>query len=112
MQKYVIRDYQKGYEPDQVRIGREVAKDWIWPYAYNLEDLLEVHAQPDFDPQTRHYCFLGDEMVGYMFSLIIQSEESAAATAYLAGRSGRKRKPGRAKHGRKNFAGFMGLKKS
>ncbi len=83
MQKYVIRDYQKGYEPDQVRIGREVAKDWIWPYAYNLEDLLKVHAQPDFDPQTRHYCFLGEAMVGYMFSLITPSDESAAATAYL-----------------------------
>ncbi|HEY71616.1 MAG TPA: hypothetical protein G4O08_13650 [Anaerolineae bacterium] len=83
MQKYVIRDYQTGVEHDQVRIGREVARNWVWPYAYNLEDLMEVHARPDFDPQTRHYCFLDDEMVGYMFSQITPSDESATATAYL-----------------------------
>jgi len=35
----------------------------------------------------------------------------AAATAYLRGRSGRKRRPGCTKHSSKNFAGFKGLKK-
>jgi len=64
MQKYSVQDYQKGFEEDQVRIGREVARNWIWPYAYDLPDLLELHARPDFDPTTRHYCFLGTEMVG------------------------------------------------
>lgn len=70
MNGYVIKDYQKGFEQDQVRIGIEVARNWIWPYAYHLDELLKIHARPDFDPVTRHYCFLGDEMVGYMFSLI------------------------------------------
>lgn len=56
--KYLIEDYQKGYEKEQARIGREVAKDWVWPYTYDLEDLIEIHAHPDFDPDTRHYCFL------------------------------------------------------
>jgi hypothetical protein len=74
MQKYVIQDYQKGFEKDQVRIGIEVARNWIWPYAYDLADLMWLHAQPDFDPATRHYCFLGTEMVGYMFSVITPSE--------------------------------------
>jgi hypothetical protein len=83
MQKYVIQAYQKGFEPDQVRIGRHVAQDWIWPYAYDLEDLLEVHARPDFDPETRHYCFLGDEMVGYMFSIVAPSQEGEVSTATL-----------------------------
>lgn len=83
MQTYVIKDYQKGFEQDQARIGLEVARDWIWPYAYDLESLLKVHAQPDFDPGTRHYCFLGDEMVGYMFSLVTPLRENAIFTANL-----------------------------
>lgn len=83
MKKYTIKDYQKGFEQDQVRIGLAVARDWIWPYAYHLDGLLKVHSQPDFDPDTRHYCFLGDEMVGYMFSLIIPSGEGTTPTANL-----------------------------
>jgi len=83
MHKYAIKDYQKGYEHGQVTIGREVARNWIWPYAYNLEELLEIHARPDFDPYTRHYCFLGDEMVGYMFSIVTPSEEGDVSTADL-----------------------------
>ena len=83
MQGYVIKDYQKGYEPDQVRIGRQVARNWIWPYAYDLEGLLRIHAQPDFDPDTRHYCFLGDEMVGYMFSVVTPSGDDGVASATL-----------------------------
>ncbi|MCK4788307.1 MAG: hypothetical protein KAV87_31485 [Desulfobacteraceae bacterium] len=83
MQKYVIKNYQKGFEQDQVRIGLEVARNWIWPYAYDLEGLLKVHSQPDFDPDTRHYCFLDDEMVGYMFSLVTPLGDSALSTANL-----------------------------
>jgi hypothetical protein len=83
MQTYVIKDYQKGFEPEQVRIGREVARTWVWPYAYDLEDLLEIHARPDFDPDTRHYCFLGDQMVGYMFSVVTPAEEGDVPTASL-----------------------------
>ena len=83
MKKYVIKDYQKGFEEDQVRIGLEVAKAWIWPYAYHLEGLLKIHSQPDFDPETRHYCFLDDQMVGYMFSLVTQSTEGEIVTANL-----------------------------
>lgn len=83
MQKYVLKDYQKGFEPDQVRIGIEVALNWIWPYAYDLQALLKAHAQPAFDPDTRHYCFLGDEMVGYMFTHIAPSRDGDDATAHL-----------------------------
>lgn len=83
MQQYTIQDYQKGFEEDQARIGIEVSRNWIWPYAYNLADLLQLHAQPDFDPTTRHYCFLGTEMVGYIFSAIMPSAGDAANTANL-----------------------------
>lgn len=70
MTHYVIRNYHKGFEQGQARIGIEVARGWIWPYAYDEQDLLQIAARPDFDPDTRHYCFLGDEMVGYMFCLV------------------------------------------
>jgi hypothetical protein len=83
MLKYVIKDYQKEFEQDQVRIGLEVAWNWIWPYAYHLEGLLKLHAQPDFDPATRHYCFLGDEMVGYVVSLVVLSGDGPTSTANL-----------------------------
>ncbi len=83
MQNYVIKDYEKGFEEDQVRIGLEVCRNWIWPYAYHLEDLLKIHAQPDFDPDTRHYCFLADEMVGYMVSSVLLSGDGAISTANL-----------------------------
>jgi hypothetical protein len=83
MLHYVIKPYQKGYEQDQAKIGIEVARHWIWPYAYDLDSLLRVHAQPDFDPDTRHYCFIGDQMVGYMFSLISEPENCGVVSANL-----------------------------
>lgn len=83
MHKYAIKDYQKGFEPDQARIGLEVGRDWIWPYAYSLPDLLEVHARPEFDPSTRHYCSMDDDMVGYVVSVITPSEHRDVSTATL-----------------------------
>lgn len=76
MSDYVIKDYRIGVEQDQVRIGYETAKNWIWPYACDLDDLLEIHGRPDFDPDTRHYCYLGEEMVGYMFSITKYMEKT------------------------------------
>jgi hypothetical protein len=47
MAKIVIRTYQAGFEPDQFRIGVQVAQDWIWPYAFD-------HAPPfQSAPRTR-----------------------------------------------------------
>jgi hypothetical protein len=83
MHKYVIKGYHKGVEQDQVKIGYEVARNWIWPYAYDLDDLMKIHSRPDFDPDTRHYCFLGDEMVGYIFSIITPAEKNGEYQANL-----------------------------
>jgi hypothetical protein len=83
MQKYVIKSYQNGFEQDQVRIGLETARHWIWPYAYRLEGLQAIHAQPDFDPHTRHYCFLEGEMVGYIVSIISRPRDGELLAASL-----------------------------
>lgn len=80
---YHIREYQEGFEVDQARIGREVAREWVWPYAYDLDDLKSIHARADFDPDTRYYCFLDDEMVGYSFSLIELDLERIPSKATL-----------------------------
>ena len=83
MQKYTIVDYQKGFEEDQARIGIDVARKWIWPYAYSQQDLVNLHTRSDFDPDTRHYCFVGDEMVGYMFSIITATADNKEKCATL-----------------------------
>lgn len=70
MQGFTIQNYKKGYERDQARIGIAVAREWIWPYAYDLKDLTEPVSQPDFDPDTLLYCLLVDEIVGYLLFTI------------------------------------------
>ena len=83
MQNYIIKKYQAGFEHDQARIGIEVARNWIWPYAYDLADLVNAHSQPDFDPDSLHFCFLGDEMVGYLSAIITRREEDGDFTAQI-----------------------------
>lgn len=83
MKKYQVKDYQPGFEAGQVRIGIQAARHWVWPYAYDLPSLLRIHAAPDFDPETRLYCFLADEMVGYVVSTLAPPDEDGQATANL-----------------------------
>ncbi len=83
MPTYKIKDYQKGYEEDLVRIGFTVARRWVWPYAFDLEDLLQVQTQPHFDPDTWLYCFYGSELVGYMFFQVESLGEGEASSARL-----------------------------
>lgn len=83
MEDYTIRDYERGFEPDQARIGIEVATPWVWPFAYTADELLRIHSSPDFDPGTRHYSFCGDRMVGYTFWIPLPAEEGGVTRAYL-----------------------------
>jgi hypothetical protein len=80
---YILKNYEKGFESDQARIGIEVTKKWLWPYAYDEEDLLKIHAHPNFDPDTRIYCFLDGKMVGCMYALIKPVGEDGTPSAYL-----------------------------
>jgi len=80
MTEYSIRTFQAGFEAEQARIGREVAVQWVWPFAYDQEDLLKIHSQPDFDPDTHLYCFQDDEMVGYQTSNLMSGEGQTTAS--------------------------------
>jgi len=83
MHNYMIKNYQKGFEQGQASIGISVARNWRWPFAYDLDDLLKICSQPDFDPETHHYCFIGDEMVGYVVSQITSSAGDRGSIANL-----------------------------
>lgn len=67
---YHVRTYQPGDEQGEARIGIQVALNWLWPFAYDKDDLRKMAAQPGFDPHMRFYCFQGDLMIGYMSSRI------------------------------------------
>ena len=67
MGNYTIKNHRKGLEADHARIGIQIALNWLWPLAHDQEDWETMNAMPGFDPDTRLYCYLGDEMVGCMF---------------------------------------------
>lgn len=81
--KYSIRNYQAGVEAEQAQIGIDVAKKWIWPYAFEEEDLQTLHKQPDFDPETRLYCYLDNQLVGYNYSLVKSVGDDRIKSAYI-----------------------------
>jgi hypothetical protein len=65
MPEYTFKPYHDSYINDQARIGIEVARQFVWPFAFRVDELRKLHAMPDFDPESRLYCFSGDRMVGY-----------------------------------------------
>lgn len=65
MPEYRIEPYRESYIKEHARIGIEVARRYVWPFAYTPEALKKIHGMPDFDPESRFYCFSGDRMVGY-----------------------------------------------
>ncbi|OLS29360.1 MAG: hypothetical protein HeimAB125_22720 [Candidatus Heimdallarchaeota archaeon AB_125] len=70
MNEYSIKSYETGFEEDQVRLGLEVIKDWVWPYQYNLEFLKNLYSSTDFDPNTALFCFKDKRMVGFTLARI------------------------------------------
>ena len=83
MNNYIIRPYQPGFDAHQAQIGINVALNWVWPFAYDQDDLLKIQSQPDFDPETHLYCFLGDEMVGYLSLSPITIPDTRLSTVRL-----------------------------
>jgi hypothetical protein len=67
----------------------QVAREWIWPNACDLEDLHAIYAQPGCDPDTHLYSFLGEQMVGYMTATILPPVGAGSASATRKPPSGR-----------------------
>ena len=75
MSEYIIKSYKEGFEEEQEEVGVKVAQDWINAHQTPADRLKEVYSQPEFDPETRHYCFKGDKMVGFLTSKVLKEEE-------------------------------------
>jgi len=82
MTKYSIKPYQEGFDQEQAHIGFEVAGSWLWPLAHDEQDLKQIHARPNFDPETAWYCFAGNKMVGFI-SMSVYPPNSADITKAL-----------------------------
>lgn len=75
MTDYTIKPYNESYIVKQVEIGNHFAKKWIAYGQSSVEQVKETYSRDTFDPETRLYCFKGDEMVGYIGANIVDVEE-------------------------------------
>ncbi|MBU7013835.1 MAG: hypothetical protein HXS52_07295 [Theionarchaea archaeon] len=69
---YIINSYQEAFVEDQERVGKEVTKNWKSFEQSSVDQLRQVYSAPDFDPETRFYCFRDNELVGFLTSNIIK----------------------------------------
>lgn len=70
MTNYQITNYQSGLLKKQEEITQQVTKDWTSFPRLTLEQLRANYSRPDFDPELLKYCFLDDELIGYIISKI------------------------------------------
>ncbi|MCE7749742.1 MAG: hypothetical protein GPJ51_15255, partial [Candidatus Heimdallarchaeota archaeon] len=75
MEEYSLKNYQQGFERAQASVGYQVAQNWQFAHQTQAERLKEIYSKPDFDPETRHYCFKGNEMIGFLTSKVIEPKE-------------------------------------
>ncbi|NHJ31467.1 MAG: hypothetical protein FK732_01265 [Asgard group archaeon] len=83
MSDYVIKHYHEGFEVDQEKVGKEVAKTFVSPHQTPAERLKEVYTQEGFDPETRLYAFKDKKMVGFLTARILDEEEEGVKIANL-----------------------------
>lgn len=83
MKEYTLKIYEKGFEEEQAKVGYEVARTWSFAHQTPPEVLREVYSKPDFDPETRHYCFKDGKMVGFLTSKVIEPKEDGRKRASL-----------------------------
>lgn len=69
MVKFSIYDESK--LDAQIELVQEVIKDWDWVIWYpNKESLKESYSREGFSPETRHYAYDGEKLVGFLSSTI------------------------------------------
>ncbi|NHJ48886.1 MAG: hypothetical protein FK733_13965 [Asgard group archaeon] len=66
-----FKTYKESYLDDQVALIKEVIGKWDWVIWYpNEETLKRNYSQEGFTPETRHYVFDGEKLVGFLSSAI------------------------------------------
>ncbi len=84
MTEYTIKTFQEEFIENQFKIGTEVGKNWQLFGQTSVEGLKEAYSQEGFDPETRLYCFKGEEMVGYLTSAVLPEQEEGKTIANLS----------------------------
>ena len=73
------KNYNESLLDDQIDLVKDVIKDWDWVIWYpNKESLLASYTRPGFSPDTRHYAFDGENMVGFLSSTIEREIEGVS----------------------------------
>jgi hypothetical protein len=75
MTDYIIKGYNESFIEDQVKIGRTLAERTFTYAQSTVEQINQTYSREDFDPETRLYCFKGDEMVGFIGARVREDEE-------------------------------------
>lgn len=74
-----ILPYEPTFDTDHIRVGREVATGWVWPYAYDELSLTRLHTRSDFDPDLHPQGFVDGEMIGCVTSRVTDDDGTIAA---------------------------------
>ncbi|MFX0092169.1 MAG: hypothetical protein ACFFBD_10445 [Candidatus Hodarchaeota archaeon] len=82
--QYIIKTYEEGFVEDQAKIGTEATKNWSFHQQSTAKRLRQVYSLPNFNPSTRFYAFVKDEMVGFLTTTILEKEnEPMTANLFL-----------------------------
>lgn len=66
-----LRNYKEEYLEDQVRLGFEATREWVSTGQLPQSVIKRMYeSNENFTPETRHYAFKDDEMVGYIISAV------------------------------------------
>jgi hypothetical protein len=79
---YVITHYQDEFIADQARIGKMITRDWTFYYQTPTTQLKQIYSHPDFDPETRHYCFKDNILVGFCTSKVEKEDPEGASLEF------------------------------
>ncbi|MCY3414167.1 MAG: hypothetical protein INQ03_21155 [Candidatus Heimdallarchaeota archaeon] len=67
--------YKEDYLEDQIQLVTKVTKDWFgFGYPNSAEQLKEVYSRETFTPDTRHYLYDNDKLVGFIASAVENKE--------------------------------------
>ncbi|MFW9924753.1 MAG: hypothetical protein ACFFDW_15845, partial [Candidatus Thorarchaeota archaeon] len=80
---YILKNYQEEFLEFQEQVGKEATKEWINFYQTPATTLKRAYSTPNFDPETKHYAFKGDKLVGFLTSSIAPKSEDDIQRAYL-----------------------------
>ncbi|MCY3413580.1 MAG: hypothetical protein INQ03_18200 [Candidatus Heimdallarchaeota archaeon] len=80
---YEIKPFQEAYIGDQYRIGASIYNLWPMGGQTKIKELKESYSKEDFDPETRLYAFINDEMVGFITTKLLENNEAYFEWPYV-----------------------------